>query len=102
MSGVAKFAIGQRRALSGKLARFDRRACPVAFGGAIEHLGQCLMPQQRTRTRARMKLELREDMTPESRQMNVDPVVVPIDLRRSERMPFGIGGCQRLVEIADI
>ena len=60
------------------------------------------MTRQRLGSSARVEIELRKNMTAQSRQMNVDPVVVPIDQIGTKRMTLGVGGFERRIKRANV
>ena len=74
----------------------------VAVGGAIEHIDETAMTRQRLGPAARVEIELRKNMAAQSRQMNVDPVVAPIDQIGTKRMALGVGGLERRVKRANV
>src|SRR5271167_1420756 len=102
MSAVAQLAIGGLGLLARRAARnrCDPRA--VAVGGAIEHVDEAAMARQRLGAAARVKIELRENVTAQAGQMNVDPVVAPIDQVGTKWMMLGVGRLERRVERADV
>src|SRR5208337_5195539 len=78
----------------------DPRA--VAVGGAVEHIDETAMTRQRLGSSACMEIELRKNVSAQARQMNVDPVVAPIDQVGTKRVPLGVGRLERRVKRANV
>src|ERR1700688_1749623 len=60
------------------------------------------MTRRGARTAASMEIERAEDVPAQSRQMDLDPVVRPIDTLGSVGMVLGVGGRERFVERANV
>src|SRR5579863_2575965 len=99
---VAEFAVGDLSLLARGPPRDHRYPRSISLRRAIEHIDEVPMPWQRLRPSARMQIELRKDVSAQSRQMDVDPVVPPVDQVRTKRMARGVGGLERRVERANI
>src|SRR5580700_95805 len=102
MRPVTQFAISRLDLIARGPARNHRDARAVTVRGAIEHVDEASMTRQRLGPAPRMQIELRKNMTAQSRQMNVDPVVAPVDQVGSKRMPLGVGGLERRVKRANV
>src|SRR5260370_32304311 len=77
----------------------DSRA--VSVRGAIEHIDEAPMTWQRLGPAARVEIELWENMAAQSGQMNVDPVVVPIDQIGPKRMVLRVCRLERRIKRAN-
>src|SRR5207245_5176079 len=83
-------------------ARIERRPRAVTVGCTFEQLYQGLMSQQCARAATRMQVELRKNMPSKAGQMDICPILVPVDFVWLERMPRGVGWGKCAVELADI
>src|SRR6202522_4143314 len=102
MRAVAQLAIGGLRLLARRPPRDHRDSRSITVGGAIEHVHQAAMTRQRLGAAARVEIELRKNMAAQAGQMDVDPVVAPIDQIGTERMMLGVGRLERRVKRANV
>src|ERR1700722_10647415 len=102
MRAVAQLAVANRGALSRRHSRIQRQPCTEALRRPIEHLDQGFVPKRSAWPRARMQFELRENMPAQSRHMDVEPVVSPVDAVGMVRMRIGMAGYEPRVKIAYI
>src|SRR5258708_2361796 len=102
MRPIAQLAICSLRLLARRPPSNHGDPRAVAVGGAIEHIDETAMTRQRLRPAARMKIELRKNMAAQARQMNVDPVVAPIDQIGTKRMVLRVSRLQRRIECTNV
>ena len=102
MCAVAQLAIGGLGLLARRTARDHRDSRAVAIGGAIEHVDEATIARQRFGAAAGVQIELRKNVPSQAGQMNVDPVVVPVDQVGTERMALGVGRLERRVQLAHV
>src|SRR5580704_12446416 len=102
MSAVAQLAICRLGLLARRATRNRCDAGAVAVGGAIEHVDEAAMAWQRLGAAARVKIELRENVAAQAGQVNVDPVVAPIDQVGTKGMMLGVGRLERRIERANV
>src|SRR5258708_2609930 len=102
MRPIAQLAVCSPRLLARRPPRNHRGAQAVAVGGAIEHIDETAMTRQRLRPAARVQIELRKNMAAQARQMNVDPVVAPINQIGTKRMMLGVSRLQRRIECTNV
>ena len=60
------------------------------------------MPQQWARAPARVQIQLGKNVTAQPWQMNIDPVIIPVDLLGLEGMLCSVSRKQRAVQFANI
>ena len=102
MRAIAQLAIRGLRLLARRPPRNHRDLRAVTVRRALEHIDEAAMTRERLGPAARVKIELRKNVAAQAWQMNVDPVVVPIDQVGTKWMMLGVSRLERRVKSANV